>query len=117
MKRLRVMAEAQPIDPVLPSVLVIDSRDSESRPSTDRATAVRVSTTSKNPHGNVRDVNVVVLCERWTYQSLASEIALNVLAAADAAGLTVDPDDLEARAMAAARRELSVVGRVKRWFA
>jgi hypothetical protein len=116
-KRLRVMAEAQPIDPVLPSVLVIDSRESESRPSTHRATAVRVNTASKNPHGNVRDVNVVVLCERWTYESLASEIALNVLAAADAAGLKVDADDLQARAMAAARRELGVIGRVRRWFA
>lgn len=111
-----MVTEAQPLDPVTPSVLLVDSAPVDVRPGHWSANSHRVPSLTRTPGGGLRDVNISVVSRRWTVDALASEIERGALAAAESAGLVMDRATLERRAHDIARRELGWRGALGRLF-
>jgi hypothetical protein len=113
MKRLRLVTEAQPTDPVREGVLLVDGQDAEQVPDKSGSVSTLVASQTAGRDGRRHSVNVTIVRTRWSVETLTEAIARDVLDAAESAGLDMDAHLVRIEARRIAKRELNVL---RRWF-
>lgn len=112
MRRLSIVTEAQPIDPVRDAVLLVDGLPAQVRPRRGGSQSIRIPTLTASRDGRQHSVNVTLTRTRWSLDEVADTIARDVLEAAESAGLDIDPQVVRREARRAAKREVGLL----RWL-
>lgn len=112
MKKVFVVAEAQPIDPVIASALIVDGRSAEKRPAGLSRRECRIDTSTSSRDGRRHSVRAQLVTRRLTIDELAREIYRSAALAAEEADLDLDHAAALRASERLARRQLGFL----RWF-